>query len=71
MQPPKPPPVIRAPSAPAARADSTARSTVGTVISKSSRIEAWEASSSGPSSATRPARSTSAAACTRAFSVTT
>ena len=47
MHPPNPPPVIRAPSAPCARAVSTARSTVGTVISKSSRIEACEASSSG------------------------
>ena len=47
MQPPKPPPVIRAPSAPASLAASTARSTVGTVISKSSRMEACEASSSG------------------------
>ena len=49
MQPPKPPPVIRAPSAPASRAASTARSTVGTVISKSSRIEVCEAFSSGAS----------------------
>ena len=38
-QPPKPPPVIRAPYAPAASAASTARSTSGTVISKSSRSE--------------------------------
>ena len=47
-EPPKPPPVIRAPSAPAERAASTARSSSAQEISKSSRIEAWEASRSGP-----------------------
>ena len=71
MQPPKPPPVIRAPRAPEARAISTARSTCGTVISKSSRMDSCEASRSGARSAMRPARSTSTASSTRAFSVTT
>ena len=71
MQPPKPPPVIRAPSAPASLAASTARSTVGTVMAKSSRIEAWDASNSGANSANRPATRSSAASRTRASSVTT
>ena len=71
MQPPKPPPVIRAPRAPEARAVSTARSTCGTVISKSSRIDACEASRRGARSVRRPARSTLTASSTRAFSVTT
>ena len=46
--PPKPPPVIRAPIAPSPAAVSTARSSSGTEISKSSRIETCEASSRSP-----------------------
>ncbi len=47
-EPPKPPPVIRAPMAPAPRATSTARSSSAQEISKSSRMERWLASSSAP-----------------------
>ena len=70
-QPPNPPPVIRAPSAPSDSSDSAVRSTSGTVMRKSSRIEACDAVSSGPMSDSRPASRSSTVSSTRAFSVTT
>ncbi len=69
--PPNPPPVMRAPTAPASIAASTAVSSSGQEISKSSRIEACEATSSGPSRSKSPSRRASTAASTRAFSLTT
>ena len=53
-EPPKPPPVIRAPSAPAWSAVSTAASSSAQEISKSSRIDACEAANSGPRRAQSP-----------------
>ena len=52
-QPPKPPPVIRAPSAPASSAVSAIRSMWAVVISKSSRIDACEAVNSRPTARNR------------------
>ena len=55
-QPPKPPPVIRAPSAPAAVAVSAIKSMCAVVISKSSRMDACEAVNIRPVSAKSESR---------------
>ena len=47
-EPPKPPPIIRAPSAPAATAASTVTSACGQEIMKSSRSDRWASQSKAP-----------------------
>ena len=54
--PPKPPPTIRAPTAPASRSRCTVASTAGVEIAKSSRRLACEASSSSPTRSRSPSR---------------
>ena len=71
IEPPNPPPVIRAPSAPASEAASTATSSSAQLTSKSSRRDACEANNSSPTSSTRPASSRSAARAVRPISLTT
>ena len=70
-EPPKPPPMIRAPAAPAARSRAASASTVGVDTANWSRSEAWDASRIGPSAATSPRPSAAAASSTRASSWTT
>ena len=61
-EPPKPPPVIRAPTAPASTAVVTATSSSGQEISKSSRIETCESRNSVPTAAQSDAASAATAA---------
>jgi hypothetical protein len=65
------PSVIRAPRVPWALATWTATSSAGQEISKSSRMEACEASNKGPTAGSRPARSRATVWRTRSISVTT
>ena len=70
-EPPNPPPVIRAPTAPASFAAPTARSSSGQEISKSSRMEACDAANRSPSAGQSPLAMASTVCVTRAISVTT
>jgi hypothetical protein len=75
VEPPKPPPVMRAPWTPPAspmpRASSTSVSSSGALTSKSSRSDWWLSNISAPAPRQSPPASASAAARVRAFSVTT
>src|ERR1700758_3658973 len=70
-QPPKPPPVIRAPRAPAPTAVSAIRSMCSVVISKSSRMDACEEVKMRPASAKSELPSAATKSTTRRFSVST